>query len=456
MRCLNSLPVLNVLEKNLCESISADASHVALINPGDGRLARALREVLDSRDVTFTLVEPRRRLHRYLDDFTDVGEDPWDADWLEQRAKQHGPFDSLIFYQLNEIWRGEISSFRRILDLLSPAGRCTVCFVNSSAFRFLEPDLPPVAVTPQALVHPLRTDARIDYNNWLALSAILDARLHSIWGLLDKEAYEFCQNAKEAKTIKLQRKGLTVEISSIADAFYWGASVVAFETGRPQSGAAESQTRFSLVPYQDFQFQSILLPYPDLYEAEADILTSEREAAAWKANPVNEIGNLVSFFVSEMESANTVESVLVIGCGWGKDVILFKRERPRWKWFGADPSKRRLEIGAEFLAAEGIETKAIDPEEALPFQDGEFDVVISAGYFSRIHPPLARHVAAEALRVARKAVFSLENKRGPQAALSLKRYSLVDVFQSIGAEPSTKPVLANQKPTDLYLLWVLK
>ncbi len=456
MRCLNSPPVLNALENRLCESISVTASHVAIFNPGDGRLARAIREILISHEITFTLVEPRRQLHRYLDDFPDVGEDPWDTDWFENRVEQYGAFDSIIIYQINQIWGGKLSSFRRILDLLSPEGHCTVSFINSSAFRFLEPYLPPVAVTPEALVHPLQTQARVGYNNWLALGGILNTKIHSIWGLLDKEAYDFCRNPKEVRTVNWIKKGTTIEISSIADAFFWGAPVVAFEMGRAKTGSEGPQTQFSIVPYRDDQFQSILLPYPDLYEAEADLLTSEREAAAWRENPISQIGNLVSFFVSELESVDEVESALVIGCGWGKDLILFKRERPQWRWFGADPSKRRLELGADFLVAEGIQTKAFDPEKTLPFEDGEFDLVISAGYFSRIYPSLAKHIATEALRIARRGVFALENKSGPEVALSLKKYPLSDIFRSIGTRPDSKPVLANQQPTDLYLLWVIK
>ena len=108
----------------------------------------------------------------------------------------------------------------------------------------------------------------------------------------------------------------------------------------------------------------------------------------------------------------------------------------------------------EELAPLGIQI--FNPEEPLPFKDEEFDITLSLGYFSTVYSPLAKKFAEEVLRVTRSSIYHLEDSRGPEISLKLIQYSLKTLYDELGRESTTLPVLQEEKQTGLYLLIVSK
>jgi SAM-dependent methyltransferase len=455
MRCLNSSPSLNTLEQSICESVNNEATHVAIVNAGDGRMARELQGRIGS-GLRLSLVEPRPAMHHYLDDFSDLTADPWDFAWYGKQVEKYGKFDTLVFYQTHEFWAGDVLIFREILKHLKDDGRCWMSSLNSMALRFLENTLPPVKTSPEMLVHPIKLNPRLDYNTMIGFLQFIGSPVFLIWGLLDEQAYNYCNNQKDQKETTWRIKGIDFKIGNLADAFLWGASVVAFGFGLPNSDPKQIQTKFHAIAYNGSLFQSLLLPYPDLRDDQIGILAGEREISHFREGKVPEPSNFVTFFASEIANTEGIDSALLLGCGWGKDLLLLKKLQPGWKWTGADKSSEKIELGREMMDEKGVTTVSFDAGEPLPFEDGSFDVVITTGYFSSIYAPLAKKMVEEALRVCTKAVYNLESTAGPNKALALKKYNLPEIYRELGKEPVYKPVLANDKQTDMYLLTVSK
>src|SRR4051794_9342040 len=121
MRCLNSPPILNSLENKIVETAPTDARHVLVVNAGDGRLPRAIREKVPAAKITVVSIHPG--MLGFVDDFDGRTASAWDIDWYSAQVAQHGPFDYIVFYQLHEFWHGELFQFQRILKLAKPGAK---------------------------------------------------------------------------------------------------------------------------------------------------------------------------------------------------------------------------------------------------------------------------------------------------------------------------------------------
>lgn len=454
MRCLNSPPDLNSLETKILESVSANARHVIVVNAGDGRLARAIREKLGD-SVAIKVVEERSDLRPYLDDFEGIGSDPWNVSWYEKQAEAHGPVDSLIFYQVHEYWSGEVETFARILRLLGPEGSCWVAFLNFLATRNLERMLPPLQLSWTSLADPVRLARQVDLASWLAYFEQIKAEPLQLWGLLDPQAFEYCQNRpKEAGEWGL--RGMKIKVSTLADAFLWGASVCAVEVRSAREGAAPRQPTFSGAPYSGLLFQALVYPYSSAISRQGELLVAEQEAETWKKEGKAEVGNLVEFYFSRIDDAPEVRSALLLGAGWGKDLVALKRFKPEWEWTGVDFLPEKVELGRQELAAEPIRLELAGLGERLPFEDDSFDVVLSLGQFSTLHYPAGKQLAEEALRVARKGVYFLEDSRGPDHSMHLKIYSLRAIYAGLKKDATVEPILLQGNNTGMYVLKLKK
>jgi SAM-dependent methyltransferase len=90
------------------------------------------------------------------------------------------------------------------------------------------------------------------------------------------------------------------------------------------------------------------------------------------------------------------KSLLEVGVGLGTDLTRFGRAGARLT--GIDLTQRSIDLVSRRLAAEGLAADLrIADAEALPFEDGTFDVVYSWGVLH--HTPDTEQAVAEALRV---------------------------------------------------------
>jgi SAM-dependent methyltransferase len=120
-----------------------------------------------------------------------------------------------------------------------------------------------------------------------------------------------------------------------------------------------------------------------------------------------------------------VKSILDIGSGTGRAIARIKQQRPDIRVTGIEPVKELREVGH----GKGIGVhELIDGDAlALPFEDGEFDLVCEFGVLHHIKTPA--RVVSEMLRVGRKAVFiSDSNNFGQGGFISRSFKQAVDLL----------------------------
>ncbi len=459
MRSKNSPPILNALEEKIIELLTDDVSHVGIVGAGDGRLARSLQEKCGEK-VKISLIEPQAKLHAYLDEFNDHGIDPWDLGWYEKRVKANGPFDTLIFYQIHNYWEGNLTALHNILKLLKEGGHAWITFLNGLSRRAMEHFLPPKIASYARLIHPIRFAANTDYASWSSYLLTIKAQLDAVWGLLDKDALELCQEKKfptEEEPLTWDMNGLKLSVKTIADSYLWGASFVGLKFHLNKEGDNDIGTpQFSGTSYSPPLFQALLSPYPEIASASDETFSINNEVEAWNEQPENKLNQLGEFLLQQIDNPNEIKKVLILGASWGKHLILFRKTRPEWEFTGIEDLTYKVEASKRIAGDDDPGIQLFNPEEPLPFQDQAFDITLSLGYFSQIYSPLAKIIAKELLRVTRGGIYHLEDARGPEFSLKLVQYSLNALYQELGHESTTQPVLLKEKQTGLYLLKVLR
>jgi hypothetical protein len=197
-----------------------------------------------------------------------------------------------------------------------------------------------------------------------------------------------------------------------------------------------------------------VLPYPDEQTSEAAVAIAELQIDAWRRSPPEKLGGLGRFVLEHVGEEEKPLRVLLMGSGWGRDLLLLKRQRPAWDCVGFDHAQAQVALGRELQTAGGVTAFGGEIGAALPFADREFDLALSQGYFSTLYEPAARHLAKELRRVTRGAIHHLEDGRGPDQSLQLKNYSLKTIYSDLGYDSSIQPVLIDESPTGMYLLKV--
>ncbi len=459
MRSKNSPPILNALEEKIIEHVTDDVRHVGIVGAGDGRLARSLKDKCGEK-VKISLIEPQAKLHSYLDDFKNLGSDPWNLSWYDKRVKANGPFDMLIFYQIHNYWEGNLSPLQNILGMLREGGHAWITFLNGLSRRALEHFLPPKVASYSRLIHPIRLASNTDYASWSSYLLTINAQLDAVWGLLDKDAFDLCQEKKlptEENPLIWEMNGLKLNVKSYADAYLWGASFVGlkFHLNKKKEGSMGTP-QFSGAAYSPPLFQALLNPYPETASESEEIFIINNEVEAWNEQPENKLNPLGEFILQQIDNPNDIKKVLILGASWGNHLILFRKTKPEWEFTGLENMAYKVEASKKLTGGDDPGIQLFDPEEPIPFQDQAFDITISLGYFSKIYAPLASILAKEVLRVTRGGIYHLEDARGPEFSLKLVQYSLNAVYQEHGHKTTTQPVLLKEKQTGLYLLKVLR
>ncbi len=457
MRCINTPPILNALEEKIIELVTEDVKHVGIVGVGDGRLARGMQEKCGNK-VKLSLIEPQAKLHRYLDDFKNLGSDPWDLSWYEKRVKANGAFDILIFYQIHNFWEGNLAPLYSILKMISDGGHGWITFLNGLSRRALEHFLPPKIATYARLMHPIRFASITDYASWSSYLVTIKAQLDAVWGLLDKDAFDLCQGKKlppVENPLTWEMHGLKLNVKTFADAYLWGASFIGLKFHLNKKGDnAIGTPQFSGTSFSPPLFQALLNPYPEISSESEESFSIKTEVEAWNEQPENKLNPLGEFVLQQIDNPNEIKKVLILGASWGKHLILFRKTKPEWEFTGIENAPFKVEASKMLTGDEAPGIQLFNPEDPLPFQDQAFDITLSLGYFSKIHSPLAKIIAPELLRVTRGKIYHLEDARGPEFSLSLTRYSLNAIYEELGHKSTTQPVLLKETQTGLYLLKV--
>ncbi|MBD2742457.1 class I SAM-dependent methyltransferase [Coleofasciculus sp. FACHB-1120] len=122
---------------------------------------------------------------------------------------------------------------------------------------------------------------------------------------------------------------------------------------------------------------------------EPEVMDSWEEAVEYDAMDFTEIN--AAFAQRAIELGTTNATVLDAGTGTARIPILIGRKCPQWQIIGIDMAESMLQIGRENVEEGGLEkqiTLEFVDAKNLPYQDGQFDMVISNSLFHHLPNPL--------------------------------------------------------------------
>ena len=102
------------------------------------------------------------------------------------------------------------------------------------------------------------------------------------------------------------------------------------------------------------------------------------------------------------------ESILEIGCGYGKQIRALRENLPGVPITGVDFSPTQLSMAQAYLKETGSVDFALASGVRLPFPDQSFDLVLTSAVILHNAPPLAEAIRREIVRVARR--FAAHNE----------------------------------------------
>lgn len=122
---------------------------------------------------------------------------------------------------------------------------------------------------------------------------------------------------------------------------------------------------------------------------EAEVMDTPEDALEYDTMDFTEVNT--AFATRAVDLASEVAKVLDIGTGTARIPILMACRRPSWKITGIDLSSNMLKVGDWNVKKEGLEkqiTLRLVDAKSLPFQRGEFDVVVSNSIVHHIPDPI--------------------------------------------------------------------
>ncbi|MFO0888994.1 MAG: class I SAM-dependent methyltransferase [Isosphaeraceae bacterium] len=126
--------------------------------------------------------------------------------------------------------------------------------------------------------------------------------------------------------------------------------------------------------------------------------------------------SLRAAWMADQIAACRPESILEIGCGYGK-LLEALRRRLGAPLTGIDFSPTQLDLAHEFLRGMDDITLMLSCGDHLPFPDGAFDMVVTSAVILHNPPKIAERIRREVVRVARR--FAAHNE---ETGTSYNRY----------------------------------
>ena len=451
MDAINSPLGINPLQAGIVDQLGTKVKVGIVIGGGDGRLAREIEEKIQG--ATVYNVEDRAVLHAYRK--SDVSA-IWDVAQYEALAKKHGGFDFIILQNIHEYWGGQLASLKEILQLLKPDGRCWLSFYNGSNLHEIGRRIPPYVTGYEQLGSPMDHWPRMDLTSWMIYFSDLGMSVKTVWGVLQEEAYEYCKKSPKVKPMEWKTKDFGVMVEDIGDAFILGASVMCLQVSPEPEAGENIQTQFMGVSGNASMIQAILLPHDSDCGKEMDLFRAQVQLEAQQYEGEDESHPFMDMFVEQLADFGDVKRVLVVGCDWGADMLALKGIKKEWDVVGIEGNRDIVDLASELMKDSGIAVEWFDEQKAFDYKDGEFDLVISLRYFSRIYYPLAVKLAQQMVRVAKKGVAHFEDYRGPEVSLKLKSYDIPSIYKDMGMEYEARPLNIEDKPSGMYFIKVKK
>ncbi len=133
--------------------------------------------------------------------------------------------------------------------------------------------------------------------------------------------------------------------------------------------------------------------------------TAQSYDQAHDADEENHGYSLAEQFMLSVVEFLKIQSILDVGAGTGRVLLKIKKEMPDVKAIGIEPSPELRSVGY----ANGLLPAQLREGDAtrLAFDDGSFDLVCEFGVLHHMATP--SRAVSEMLRVARKAIFIVDN-----------------------------------------------
>ncbi|MEC4985744.1 MAG: class I SAM-dependent methyltransferase [Oscillatoria sp. PMC 1068.18] len=122
---------------------------------------------------------------------------------------------------------------------------------------------------------------------------------------------------------------------------------------------------------------------------EPEVMDSFAEAAEYDAMDFEEINT--AFAKKAIALAPIAAKVLDAGTGTARIPIIACQQCPKWQIIGIDMAESMLDIGRKNVAAAGLQSQIILAKidaKKLPYQDEEFDLVMSNSLIHHLPDPL--------------------------------------------------------------------
>ncbi|MEW5856884.1 MAG: class I SAM-dependent methyltransferase [Cyanobacteriota bacterium] len=162
---------------------------------------------------------------------------------------------------------------------------------------------------------------------------------------------------------------------------------------------------------------------------EPEVMDSLEEAVEYDAMDFTEIN--AAFAQRAIEIGATNATVLDAGTGTARIPILIAQQRPQWQIIGIDMAESMLQLGREKVKEAGLEKQIIlefVDAKNLPYQDGQFDMVISNSLFHHLPNPLPFLQELKRVLKPQGAIFIRDLIRPPSEKI------MNSLVESIGTE----------------------
>lgn len=135
-----------------------------------------------------------------------------------------------------------------------------------------------------------------------------------------------------------------------------------------------------------------------------------------------------SLFIAEKVAPLQINSLLEIGCGYGKQLKNIRRLRPDVVLGGCDFSHTQLNKGFEYFPE--MSKWAVESDASqLPYENKSFDAVMSSAVILHNEYPKAQKIIFEIIRVSRKYVIHNEDT---DITFSRFGYDMTKTYRAMG------------------------
>lgn len=446
-------PTVTPFEHSLLGRQWTDHRHVLVVRSGDGRFVGALRSVLpDSCRVV--CLESRADL--IPGDGPKVLGGEWDREAVAREVADYGPFDSMIFLHFHEYFEGRVGSLTWLMESLDPNGTGWIQFLNGSCLDVIDSRLRSGGMQGRSLSSPYYQAPPLDLQGVAHWGNSVGLVCDEIWGYVGEPLYKW-MTGKRKKDFKLELLKRNHPVQSSLEGVGAGAYVLALRFRNRQPGENKQvKPRIGVARMSPAGLQTFLVPHPLLDDRESDEWQARVQIKARKENGPPDLSPMRQRMLEEFLADESVKKVLLVGAVAAGDYLLLSRLYDRWDWKGIDHDGFLVDLWKSHFPEETAGLSAWEPGEPFPYADDSFDLVISLGAFSRLNPPLALRYASEMIRVSGNHVAHLEDTTGPAHDSFKRTVPLPPVYERIGWNARTRPVLWEGKDTGWATVFIEK